>query len=113
VTDKPRSLINAVDTVDLVGVRHDGGLDMVIRVTGAIDDSPATLSLLETKVRNYIRGASSEDFLKQFDRCLGTAVRIYILCPYPIAAEALVLIETLRLVASGVGIDLALRGDAH
>ena len=113
MTDEPRGLLNSVDAVDLVGVRHDGGLDMVIWVSGAIDGSPETLSLLETKIRNYMRGARSEDFLKQFHRCLGTAVTICILCPHPITAKAQGLIERLRVAASEAGIDLALRADAH
>jgi hypothetical protein len=112
VTDEPRSPISAVDTVDIVGVRKEGGLDMIISVTGPIDDSPATLALLEAKVRNYIRGARSEAFLQQFD-CVGTPVTIYILCPYPITDKARGLIEELRVAALGAGIDLALRAHTH
>jgi hypothetical protein len=106
-------VISAVDAVDLVGIRRDGGLDMIISIVGPLDDSPATLSLLETKIRNYVRGARSEDFLKQFDRCLGAAVTICILCPYPIPAKAQGLIERLRVTALGAGIDLVLRAHAR
>lgn len=52
MTDGTHGSINDVDIVDIVGARNDGGLDMIISVTGPIDDSQSSLSKLEAKIRN-------------------------------------------------------------
>ena len=108
--------IGDVDSVDVVGVRKDGGLDMVISVVAPIDDSPLILLQLETKIRNYIAGAKSEVFLGRYKRSAGVPVTIYISCAHPIAGVAMALIEKLRLAAAEDGIALELRkhmGDLH
>jgi len=84
------------DTVDVVGVRKDGGIDMVVSAVGPIDDSPETLDLLRRKLQNYIAGATSEEFLRYYGRPLGTRVTIYISCAYPISPAARNVIDQAR-----------------
>ena len=110
------SPIGDVDTVDIVGVRKDGGLDMVISVAAPIDGSPSTLLQLETKIRNYMKGAQSDAFLRQYGRSLGVSVTIYVSCAHPIAAAARALIEKMQAAATKEGIVIQLRthmGDLH
>lgn len=105
------SPVGDVDTVDIVGVRKSGGVDLVISATAALDGSPATLSLLETKVTNYMRAALSEDFLKHYGCSEGAPVTIHISCAHPVAEAAHELIRKLREMAAEYGIGLELRSD--
>jgi hypothetical protein len=89
---------------------------MVISATAPIDDSPSTLMLLETKIRNYILGATSNTFLNQYGRSAVSPISICISCAYPIAKRAQDLIESLRATALKSGIGLEVRrhmGDVH
>jgi hypothetical protein len=111
VSDVTSIPIGDVNTVDVVGVRKDGGLDMVISVTGPIDGSPLTLVKLETKIRNYIKGATSEAFLGQYGRRVGVPVTILISCVHHITEPARDLIEKLRAAAAEYGIRVELQTD--
>src|SRR5258707_4377863 len=105
-----------VETVDVVGVLKGGGLDLVIAVRGPIDDSPATLRQLEDKIRNYVNGAMSAEFLKQYGQSPGVPIVIYISCAHPIAESALTLIDKMKVIAATHGIGLELRkqmGEVH
>jgi hypothetical protein len=53
--------IRDVDTIDIVGVRNDAGIDLVVVCSGPLDDSSETLMSLREKVRGYIKEACSED----------------------------------------------------
>jgi hypothetical protein len=104
------------DTLDIVGVRDDGGLDLVISAVAALDDSPSTLAAVEQKVRNYVIAGQSEAMLRYYDREPGACVSIYISCAFPIAAAAQELIDRLREEALQTGIGLEVRsymGDMH
>ena len=47
-------MIYDVDRVDLMAKRKDGGLDLFIISSGAIDASPSTQRLLLDKISNYL-----------------------------------------------------------
>ena len=108
--------VKDVDTIDVVGVRKDGGLDLVISVASPLDASPSTLSLLEAKIRKYIEAAQAEVFLAHYGRPLGVPVTIYISCAHPIAEAARDVIERLTGVAleDGIGLEVRTRmGEMH
>jgi uncharacterized protein DUF6572 len=110
------SPVGDVDTIDVVGVRKDGGLDLVISVAAPLDASPSTLSLLEAKIRNYIKAAQSEAFLARYGRSLGVPVTIYVSCTHPIAEAARAVIEKLTDSALEDGISLEVQahmGEVH
>lgn len=109
VTAALTSAIGDVDTVDVVGVRKDGGLDLVLSAGAALDASPATLSLLETKLRNYLNAALSERFLKHYGYAPGAPVTIYVSCVHPIADPARDVIQKLRGEALKKGVGLEVR----
>lgn len=105
-----------MDTVDIVGVRKDGGLDMVLSASAALDASPATLSLLEAKLRNYLNAALSARFLEHYGRTPGTQVTIYVSCAHPITDAARDVIRKMREEALGAGVMLEVRthmGEVH
>jgi hypothetical protein len=98
-----------VDTIDIVGTRVQGGLDLVISVKCPIDASSKSLTLLKNKITNYINGARSPAFLAHYGQKVGAPVAIYISCAYPISAEALEVIEKMRAVAASHEISLEVR----
>lgn len=59
--------ISDADNLDVVGVREDGGIDLVITCSGPLDDSNETVELLGQKVRNYAQLASpaADDFRQE------------------------------------------------
>jgi hypothetical protein len=109
MTVESSSPVGDADTVDIVGVRKDGRLDLVLTASAALDASAATLSLLEAKLRNYLTAALSERFLRDYGRALGAPVTIYVSCAYPIADSARDLIRKLREEALQKGIELEVR----
>lgn len=116
MTDESSSPVGDVDTVDIVGVRKDGGLDLILTASAALDASPVTLSLLETKLRNYMSAALSKRFLNHYGRALGDPVTIYLSCAHPIADPAREVIRRLREEAREKGIGLEVRthmGEVH
>lgn len=113
MTEGSSSPIGEVDTIDIVGVRKDGGLDLAICANAALDHSSSTLSRLETKIRNYLTAAQSEEFLSDYGCSAGVPVTVYIFCEYPIVKEARDLIERLRTTAHEQGIGLEVRANAE
>lgn len=97
------------DTIDIVGVRKGGGLNLVLSVSGPIDDSPYTLKALETKIGNYIAGAKSERFLRHYGQELEAPIVIYISCDYPISNAAHTVIREMQRVAQAKRVGLELR----
>ena len=47
-------MIYDANTLDIIGERKDGGLELYIISSGEMDDSPESQSLLLDKVQNYL-----------------------------------------------------------
>ncbi len=54
--------------LDLIGARHDGGIDLVLVCSRPLDDSPATREVLARKLRNYCHYVLSEDFAQEYGK---------------------------------------------
>jgi hypothetical protein len=87
------SPIGPTDAFDIVGARHDGGIDTVIVCRGPLDDSEVTLNRLALKTRNYLKEIDTDDFRQQFGQ---GPVRIYLACEHPISPQADQLIAALE-----------------
>lgn len=59
-------MIYDANSIDIIGKRLDGGVDLYIISSGAIDASPETQTLLLDKVENYLGYICSEEFKKDF-----------------------------------------------
>lgn len=97
---------------DVVGVRKDGGVDLVISCHGPLDDSPQTLAALEQKIRNYVREietAKSPTFFEKYECSPDAKVAIYVSCPFSIAPQVFDLIDKLRVVSAGIGARIEVR----
>lgn len=54
--------IQSLDSIDILGHRKDGGVDLVIVVSAFLDDTPEHEYLLKQKIQNYVDGIFSDEF---------------------------------------------------
>jgi hypothetical protein len=101
--------IHNVDELDIVGERNDGGVDLIIVVSGPLDGSAATLSMLESKIKNYIAALSSSEFKQKYGQPKENGNSIYIVSEYPVDALVFGAIERLKPVARRAGANLEFR----
>lgn len=59
-------MIKNADSLDIAGVRKDGGVDLVMVSKGKWKETPKVQTLLLDKTENYLRYALSKDFQKDF-----------------------------------------------
>jgi len=103
--DTLESPIGAVDSIDIIGVRKDGGIDTIIVCPTCLDDSNETLHALRTKTQTYLRQISSKEFIAQY----GTGpVKIFIACDHAVSGRAMELIDELALEAANERVLLVL-----
>lgn len=97
------------DRVDIVGERHDGGVDLIVVVCGPIDGSPSTLSLLERKIRRYVTELTSDEFRRRYHPSANRTNSILVVSEYAIDGLALGVIEQLRPIVKAAGANLEIR----
>jgi len=100
--------IQNLDSLDVVGERKDGGVDLLISCSGPLDDSPATLRLLAQKVANYLTGAAHANFSNVYPAAKRGPVRIFISCDYVVSEGARREIASLAQRAATMGVELKL-----
>lgn len=54
------------DSVDIIAVRKDGGIELLIVSSGKFDDSKEQQNLFLNKISNYIEYLNSEEFEKEY-----------------------------------------------
>lgn len=103
--------IENLDSIDVVGVRVDGGLDLGISCVGDLDASPVTLDLLRKKVRNYLNEillAVNPTIKERYGCQANSQVRILIWFPHFVSPEAQEQIYELQHEAEESGVKLLL-----
>lgn len=60
--------IQNLDQFDIVGNRKDGGVDLVIVVSGFLDNTERNEYLLKTKIQNYINEIFSDDWASKYGK---------------------------------------------
>ena len=100
--------IQDVDTIDIVGVRNDAGMDLVVVCSGPLDGSSETLTTLREKVRGYIKEACSEHIWNAYPSAAIGPIGIYISCEHSVSAPALRAIDLLVREAASKGVALRL-----
>jgi hypothetical protein len=100
--------ISNLDAFDVVGVRKGGGVDLVISCSGPLDDGPATLTLLEQKVGNYLASVAHPNFPNVYPSASTGPVKLFISCGYTVSPKAQELIDSLTLRAAQIGVELSL-----
>lgn len=72
--------IQALDSIDVLGHRHDGGVDLVIVDSDPTDASPETRKLLKQKIAGYLQAINSDGFQEQFGFPPAEKTRIVVEC---------------------------------
>jgi len=103
--DTHESPIGPLDSIDIIGVRKDGGIDTVIVCPKSLNDSNETLHALRSKTHAYLRQISSPEFIAQY----GTGpVKLFIVCDHDVSERARELIDELALEAANDRVLLVL-----
>ncbi len=64
------------NTIDIIGQRNDGGLELVVVLDQDIDNLPDEQTQLLDKIENYMSYVESEEFKKDFPDVLKEQVTI-------------------------------------
>ena len=98
--------IQNLDSIDLAGKRHDGGVDLVIVASQPLDDGPETLESIRHKVRTYLAVIGLEEFQAEMGRPPREKVAIILACDHPIHPKAQAAIAECRASAAVQGVRL-------
>jgi hypothetical protein len=101
--------INDANVIDIVGERVDGGLDLIMVASGDLDDSPETLGLLATKLRQYVVAASTTTLRREYGIAAEAQITIIIKTEHLVSREAHALIDKLRADANTAGTVIVVR----
>lgn len=72
--------IQALDSIDLIGQRHDGGVDLAIVDSNPADASPETRELLRRKIAGYLQAINSDAFQEEYGFPPAEQTRIVVAC---------------------------------
>jgi len=98
--------IRHVTKLDVLGRRHDGGLDLCIVAESSFDGTSETRRLVEQKVRNYLNEIVSDEFRDEFEPEELENVTSRLESDFPIDLEIMDLLASLRREAAQLGIGL-------
>ena len=98
--------IQALDRIDIIGQRRDGGLDLVIVASQPIDDSLEILDNIRQKVRTYLTAIAQEDFQAEMGYPPRDKTAIIIACDHPIHPKAQAVIDECRARVAAEGVRL-------
>ena len=98
--------------VDIVGKRRDGGVDLVVVVSGFLGSSESEQAILRSKLQSYLDAVYSEEFQLEFGTPSLERTRVLISCAVPPAEEIAVLVEQLSpyFREQAVSLQLAVQG---
>jgi hypothetical protein len=101
--------IQNLDSLDIIGKRTDGGVDLVITASQPIEDSAQTLESIRRKFGTYLEAFGLEGFKAEFGSPPQDKCTIIFMCEHPIHATAQAVIEECRADAAAHGIRLEIR----
>ena len=101
--------IQDLDSIDLIGERKDGGVDLVIVASQPLDDSADTCDSIRAKVSCYLTAIGSEAFQMEYGHPPREKTSIILVCDHPIYANASAVIEECKTVAAEQGTRFELR----
>jgi hypothetical protein len=97
------------DSIDVVGKRRDGRVDLLIVASQPIDDAPETLETIRRKVRAYLAVIGLEEFQAEMGRPPRDKTAIILACEHPIHPRALAVLAQCRAAAAAQGVRLEVR----
>jgi hypothetical protein len=104
--------IQNVESIDVIGHKDDGGVDLIIVASQPLGDSPRTLRVLREKVRSYLDWVDDPDFVTGLNHPPRDKTTIVLSCDHPIHEAAQAVIEECKQLAAEQGIRLEVRQSA-
>ncbi|MBC7964550.1 MAG: hypothetical protein H7Z17_01395 [Fuerstia sp.] len=101
--------IQNVDSIDIVGVRCDGGADLAIVASQPIDNSEETLDSIRQKFATYLEALECEEFQSEMGHPPRDKTTIILVCEYKIHPETQIVIEECRTLAAAKGVSVAIQ----
>lgn len=101
--------IQNVQSVDIVGRRNDGGVDLVIVASQPLDDGPETLAAIRGKVAYYLDVIDLPAFQEDLEYPPRDQTSIVLMCDHPIHPTAATVIAQCQATAQARGVRLVLR----
>ena len=98
--------IQALDRIDVLGRRKDGGADLVIIVSAFLDDTSEHEYLLKQKIQNYVDTIFSNEFQNQFGKIDDNQYTIVIKCSIEPHPNIITLIQSISKYLHEYRIDL-------
>jgi hypothetical protein len=93
-------------SIDIVGRRRDGGLDLIVVASGHLDGSLATQRVLKAKLQSYLDTLFAPEFQAEFGPPALERTSIVVSCPQAPAPEVSDLISQLSPFFAGHGVAL-------
>lgn len=102
--------IQNLESIDIIGQRRDGGVDLAIVVSAYLDATPEHELLLKQKVQNYVDAIFSAEFQAEYGELEAKQFAILIKCLEPPHPEILPLVDVLAARLAEFEISLVLEG---
>jgi hypothetical protein len=80
--------IQELESIDLVGRRRDGGVDLIIVASQPLDDATKTLGSIRQKVAYYLEVMDHPDFQAERKYPPRSQTKIILTCDHPIHPSA-------------------------
>jgi hypothetical protein len=110
MTDHP---LQNLDQIEIVGKRHDGGIDLVIVVSAPLVACELHKRLLRAKVEAYAREVRTQQFREEVGLHESGGIRILIVSDHFVDAAMRDFVESLEPIAGEVGLTLQLKSSAQ
>lgn len=101
--------IQDLDSLDIVGKRRDGGVDLVIAVSQPLDGSANTLDAIRRKIGYYLDVIDEPEFQREIGDPPRDRTSIILSCGFPIHPWAAEVIAECQTAAARRGVRVAVQ----
>lgn len=112
-TDAAGPPIQTGERIDVLAVREDGGVELIIVVHGHLDSSEQTQNLLENKITSYLQQRNSAAFTAEFRYPTADKVHVVIETDGRLPHAIQSLVQRLEPVVQAGNARLLIRGHQH
>jgi hypothetical protein len=101
--------IQALQSIDIMGKRRDGGVDLIITASQPLDDTAEVLESIRRKVGTYLAVIDLDEFQTEMGHPPRDKTTIIISCEHPIHPTAQAVIAECQITAARRGVRLEVR----
>jgi hypothetical protein len=108
MSDQPprSSPLSEPDSLDVIGERKDGGVDMLVVTTGPLDASDETCQKLLAKLSSYLHAAVHPNFVNVYPAASTGRVRIFVSDSHAVSDRARQIVESMSREALSHGVEI-------